>query len=471
MAPMMLLESRVQALNANPVLAGKYVLYWMQQSQRLHWNMALEHAIVLANGLHLPVLVCFGITPSFPEANLRHYHFMFEGLEEIASAAPKRGLGFVAAVGSPDEVCVHYARHAAMVVVDAGYLRIQRQWRSSAAKRVACRMVEVESDVVVPVRVVSDKEEYAAATLRPKIHRLLAQYLQPLVEQTVRVPYGSSCGIASTTAEDLRRIFVSLPVDRSVPPVEGITGGTSAALQKLETFCTKLLPQYAERRNDPTQNATSGLSPYLHFGHIAPLYVAWRVTQEPHAASRDAFLEELIVRRELAMNFVYYNDRYDQYDGIPKWARETLDKHRNDRRPFIYSCEELEEGKTHDPIWNACQQELRYFGTIPNYLRMYWGKKIIEWTPSPEAAFRIALYLNNKYQLDGRDPNSFAGVAWCFGKHDRPWAERPIFGTVRYMNDGGLRRKFPIAKYVAQVTKRVAELLYEKTGECKPCDE
>lgn len=448
--------TRVHILNNLPLRRGKYVLYWMQQSQRLHWNHALTYAIEQANELGLPVIIGFGITPRFPEANRRHYRFMFDGLKEIAREAPLLGLSFVAKLGSPDVVCADLAKEAALTVVDAGYLRIQRFWREAAAKRLSCRLVEVESDVVVPVRVASHKEEFMAATLRPKIYRVLSQHLTPVHE--VRPRYrgdGSAPLFRSTTADELEKMFDRLQVDASVQTVTWIRGGTRLALQRLEEFIEEKLQHYSTRRNDPTTTCSSGLSPYLHFGHISPVYVAWRIANQPPSTSTEAFLEELIVRRELAVNFVFYNSCYDLFEGLPRWAVETLTKHEKDPRQYCYTREALERAQTHDPIWNACQLELIHRGTMHNYMRMYWGKKILEWTSKPREAFEIALYLNNKYQLDGRDPNSFAGVAWCFGKHDRPWAERPIFGNVRYMNEAGLRRKFSIQKYIERVKKEV----------------
>ncbi|MCX7624931.1 MAG: deoxyribodipyrimidine photo-lyase [Candidatus Sumerlaeaceae bacterium] len=454
-------STRIHHLNNLPLRHGKYVLYWMQQSQRLHWNHALAYAIEQANELGLPVLICFGITPRFPEANRRHYRFMFDGLVEIAREAPSRGLGFVARVGSPEHVCAELAADAAITIVDAGYLRIQRQWRYALARCISCPLVEVESDVVVPVRVASPKEEFMAATLRPKIHSILAQYLNPMIEPIPKRKF-SECvpDLRLTTGEQLESVFEKLDVDNSVQPVEGTHGGTRNALRLLDDFIEHKLEHYATRRSDPTASYTSGLSPYLHFGQISPLFVAWCITKQPPSNSTEAFLEELIIRRELAINFVFYNPNYDLFEGLPHWAQQTLENHIKDPRPYCYSLETFERAETHDPVWNACQLELVHCGTMHNYMRMYWGKKILEWTSRPERAFEIAIYLNNKYQLDGRDPNSFAGVAWCFGKHDRPWAERPIFGNVRYMNEAGLRRKFPVHKYIERVHRLVAQKDY-----------
>jgi deoxyribodipyrimidine photo-lyase len=257
----------------------------------------------------------------------------------------------------------------------------------------------------------------------------------------------------SVNLDDVKGIITRLKIDGSVTPVDSFRGGASQAEQHLEGFIATKLKDYAERRSDPSLNLGSHMSPYLHFGQISPLYIALKVRQARGQSkkAKDAYLEELVVRRELSMNFVQYNDTYDTFDALPQWAKDTLKAHQKDRREYVYNLEEWETARTHDPYWNAAQQEMVATGKMHNYMRMYWGKKILEWSKTPEEGYRIALYLNNKYELDGRDPNGFAGVAWCFGKHDRAWKERPVFGKVRYMNAAGLRRKFDIETYVRRV--------------------
>ncbi len=447
-----MIAERVQPLNSQPVRRGDYVLYWMQQSQRVHWNHALAVAIEQANELKLPLLVGFGLTPSFPEANYRHYYFMMEGLVEVAAELRKLGAGWALRLGSPDEVCLELAQSAALVISDRGYLRIQREWRRRVAENAPCAVWQVESDVVVPVEVASSKEEYAARTLRPKIVKLIPRFIEPvsLLPLYVRFPSRANA-VEHADPEAMVNLVSKLPIDFSVSPSPLFRGGTREALRRFDDFLEKRFERYATDRSNPGADVTSGMSPYLHFGQISAAYLAWRVWQLPPSPSKEAFLEELIVRRELSMNFVFYNPRYDSYDAVPEWAKETLEKHAKDPRPQVYTLEELESSATHDPFWNAAQRELVATGSMHNYMRMYWGKKLIEWTRSPQEAFAIALYLNNKYQLDGRDPNSFAGVAWCFGKHDRPWPERPIYGTVRTMTSSGLERKFDMSAYIARV--------------------
>jgi deoxyribodipyrimidine photo-lyase len=249
---------------------------------------------------------------------------------------------------------------------------------------------------------------------------------------------------------DVGKAISKLHIDRTVQKVSSFQGGTQEARNHLEVFLEGKLDQFPELRNDPTLDYLSHMSPYLHFGQISPLFIALKAS-ETKSPGTEAFLEELIVRRELSMNFVYYNKKYDLFEAVPEWAKKTLRAHKKDKRQYTYTLEELEPAKTHDPYWNAAQKEMVIKGKMHGYMRMYWGKKIIEWSRTPEGAFRSTLYLNNKYELDGRDPNGFTGVAWCFGKHDRPWGERPIFGNVRYMNDKGLRRKFDADGYVKRV--------------------
>jgi len=447
----MIQQDRIQSLNEKPVRDRTYVLYWMQASQRTTMNHALEHAIRQANAREKPVLVFFGITDRFPEANERHYAFMLEGLREVASALADRTIRLAVLPVSPERGVLELAKDADLVVTDRGYLRIQRAWRSFAAQRLDCLLEQVESDAIIPVESASPKEEYSAATLRPKIRRLLDGYLVPVKKHTPRHP-SLDLDIPSLRLDDVDKVLSDLRINRLVKRVAAFPGGESHARKRLSTFLEQRLEHYADKRNDPVEDWVSDVSPYLHFGQISPLTVALEVLKRG-GAGVDDFLEELIVRRELSMNYVYYNDQYDAYDGLPGWAKKTLKEHAQDPREVLYSLGALENAQTHDPYWNAAQEEMCIRGKMHGYMRMYWGKKIIEWTPTPEEAFRVALSLNNKYELDGRDPNGFTGVAWCFGKHDRAWAERPIFGKVRYMNANGLRRKFDMDRYVQKVER------------------
>ena len=289
---------------------------------------------------------------------------------------------------------------------------MERAWRKAAAGLLECPLVQVETNAVVPVTAASPKEEYAAATLRPKIYRLLKKFLVPL--KTTRLKKDSlGLQFDGLAVENPAAVLATLPVDRSVAPVSSFKGGASRGRRLLRAFIARKLPGYAEGRNDPNRDAQSGLSPYLHFGQLSPLQAALEV-KAAGGYGLEAFLEELIVRRELSLNYVYYNWNYDRYAGLPAWCRATLAEHRKDRREYAYSPEDWEAARTHDPYWNAAQREMVLTGRMHGYMRMYWGKKILQWSRSPQEAFRTALRLNNKYELDGRDPNAFAGVAWCF---------------------------------------------------------
>ncbi|MBP7053207.1 MAG: deoxyribodipyrimidine photo-lyase [Phycisphaerae bacterium] len=447
----MIHSERIRRLNRQPVRDGRYVLYWMQAAQRSDCNHALEYAIDRGNELHKPVVVAFGLTADFPEANARHYHFMLDGLRETQADLRERGIRMVVQPGPPTTCIPDLAGDACCAVVDAGHLKVQRTWRNQVGQAVECALEEVETNLIVPPDEAADQENFSAGTFRPRIHRQLDHYL---VELRPRKPARDSLGLrlAGLDLRDLDRVLADLKVDGSVGRAVGFRGGASEARRRLEDFLANRLDDYAARRNDPNCDAQSHLSPYLHFGQLSPLRAALDA-RRGSGLGREAFLEELIVRRELSHNFVCHNPRYDRLDCLPPWAMRTLNSHRRDKREYVYSLEVFEAARTHDPYWNAAQREMVRTGKMHGYMRMYWGKKILEWTRTPREAFRIALYLNNRYELDGRDPNGFAGVAWCFGKHDRPWGERPVFGMVRYMNAAGLRRKFDADAYVRRIER------------------
>jgi len=451
-------KERIKVLNSKEVKRGKYVLYWMQASQRATYNQALEYAILKANELRQPLLVFFGITDHFPEANERHYTFMLEGLKETKQSLKERNIQMVIRHKSPEQGVLRLAKKASLTVVDRGYLNIQKSWRRTVAERIDCPLIQVESDVVVPVEEVSPKEEYAAATLRPKIQKKLSHFLIPLPSNEPTIS-SLSMDFDSFEIDDIEKTLLNLRIDRSVRRVHFFRGGTREAYKHLKVFLEEKLDRYPELRNDPTLDYLSHMSPYLHFGQISPLEIALKAKQT-RSPGVDAFLEELIVRRELSINFVFYNERYDSYEALPEWAKHSLRSHRRDRRSYLYTLEQLERAETHDLYWNAAQKEMVITGKMHGYMRMYWGKKILEWSKTPEEAFHSAIYLNNKYELDGRDPNGFTGVAWCFGKHDRPWGERPIFGTVRYMNDKGLKRKFDADHYVRKIDQLQSRVFF-----------
>jgi deoxyribodipyrimidine photo-lyase len=427
----------------------------MQQSQRAECNHALEYAVQRANELRQSVLVAFGLTDDYPEANLRHYRFLLEGLRDTADLLQRRGIPMLVRRGQPDEVAIELAGDASLVVCDRGYLRHQKEWRRRVARAAHCQVVQVESDLVVPVDVASSKMEWAARTIRPKVQKHWDRFLKPLrsrrLERQSPAPRGDALDL-----DDIDAVLASMKVDRAVPPVSALfRGGTREAKKALRAFLDRRLPTYDDNRNRPETDDVSHMSMYLHFGHISPLHIALEVRRR-RAAARESYLEELLVRRELAHNFTNFCDDYDRYECLPDWARRTLAKHARDKRDPSYTHRQLEDAATHDPYWNAAMNEMKHTGFMHNYMRMYWGKKILEWMESPEEAYRTALALNNKYFLDGRDANSFANVAWVFGLHDRPWQERPIFGTVRYMAASGLERKCDPKAYVEKVERLIS---------------
>jgi deoxyribodipyrimidine photo-lyase len=474
---------RTKTLNQNEIRKGKYVLYWMQQSQREEFNHALEYAADQANELGRPLVVGFGLMDDYPDANRRHYSFMLEGLAETKEKLSRRDIKLVVRRGNPPGVALSLSDDASLVVCDRGYLNHQEEWRSEVARKAGCKVVQVESDVVVPVEVVSDKAEYAARTIRPKIWKHVKDYLK----KPARVkPAKSSMNLRLEGLDVSRadRVLNGLGLKDGLPEVGDLfEGGTSQAKMLFRTFVKDGLERYAENSNRPETDDISHMSMYLHFGQISPLYLALRVlekadsshplkraeksagrSKKPGGSSAgsvfseavEAYLEELIVRRELAVNFVHYNSKYASYGCLPDWAKKTLREHSSDQRSHRYTRRQLEDARTHDAYWNAAMTEMKVTGFMHNYMRMYWGKKVLEWSNTPQHAFRTLLYLNNKYFLDGRDPNSFVGVAWVFGLHDRPWQERPVFGKIRYMSASGLERKCDIDAYVRKVEKLAA---------------
>ncbi len=443
-------HARIQPLNSKPFQQRAYALYWMQASQRTEYNHALEYAIDAADRISRPLLVYFGLTGSYPEANERHYRFMVDGLREVEAGLADRGVRMLVARESPETGAVALARNACLVVTDRGYTRIQRRWREHVAREADVYVVQVESDVVVPVEIASAKEEYSAATFRPKASRQLAHFVRPMESAAPRLS-AVEVDHPSLNLADITDSLESLGIDASVQTVSGFRGGATQADRRLREFIDTRLDRYGDLRNDPGLDLQSNLSPYLHFGQISPLQV-YLAVMESGSPGAEAYVEELVIRRELAVNFVNYNPRYDSFDCLPAWVRNSLQEHSEDGREYDYALDDLEHARTHDEYWNAAQLEMVRNGKMHGYMRMYWGKKMLEWTADPSEAFRLALHLNNKYELDGRDPNGFAGVAWCFGKHDRPWAERPVFGKVRYMSAGGLARKFDMKQYVRRVS-------------------
>jgi deoxyribodipyrimidine photo-lyase len=450
-------DERVRVLNEKDVRDGDYVVYWMQQSQRSECNHALEYAVQRANKLGQCLLVIFGLMDDYPEANLRHYTFMLEGLQETRRALANRGIRMVVRYGHPADIAIEAAESASLLVCDRGYLRHQREWRDRVAVAAPCCVEQVESDVVVPVDVTSNKREYAARTIRPKIRKHRDAYLvdlrtTPLEKDSLHLPADG------LDLDDLAGVIESLQVDRSVGPVSNLyQGGTGEARRRLQDFLENHLDHYDTNWNRPETSDISHMSMYLHFGQISPVYIALKIRDSGNRQSDDraSYLEELIVRRELACNFVNFCADYDSYRAMPNWARATLLDHRNDKRAYIYTKKELDNAETHNPYWNAAMREMKHTGFMHNHMRMYWGKKMLAWTSTPEYAYRVVLELNNRYFIDGRDANSYANIGWIFGLHDRAFQSRAVYGKIRYMSQGGLKRKADPDAYVEKVDRLI----------------
>lgn len=439
---------------------GQYVLYWMQQSQRVHFNHALEYAIQIANQNHLPLVVYFGLTANYPDANSRHYQFMLEGLREVKDLLHKFHIQFVLKLGSPEKSIIPLLDDAYALVMDQGYLKIQVGWRKQVVETIESSFYKmsvdiVDTDLIVPVHISSTKAEYGAYTLRPKIKRLFQEFR----DFTYTTPIENKTLVYIESDDDLTNIKLlikKLEVDHLVEPSHFFKGGYLEASRHLFEFITHKAENYLNS-NDPSTDYTSLLSMYLHFGQISSLDIVERMTKalsqgQIEGETYDAFIEQLLVRRELAFNYVTYQKGYDEFSKMTEpWAYMTMNEHVLDKREYLYSELEIEHSKTHDPYFNAAMKEMFYTGYMHNYMRMYWAKKIIEWTPSHETAYQMIVKLNNKYFIDGRDPNSYASIAWCFGKHDRAWTERSVFGKLRYMNAKGLERKFNIDGYVMMI--------------------
>lgn len=436
-------ERRVVALNkAKPGIAGP-VVYWMSRDQRAEDNWALLKAVQLADEYQTTVEVIFCLTPDFPGATMRAYDFMLKGLAEVEGDLAKKGYPYTVLVGDPvTTVTAHLqSKQIRAVVTDFSPLRIGREWRALVAREIPVSMYEVDAHNVVPAWVVSDKQEFAARTIRPKLQKLLKEFLVPFPS----LPRQEG---AVKPVTDWQSILKRLKCDAEVQPIDEIVPGSRAAKKQLQKFIDGGLGVYDEGRNDPNQDAQSGLSPYLHFGQLSAARAALEALDTPRSKNRDAFLEEIIVRRELADNFCLYNPHYDSVEGFPAWAKKTLREHAGDVREYLYTQEQFEKAETHDPLWNAAQREMARTGKMHGYMRMYWAKKILEWTATPEEAMRIAIYLNDRYGLDGRDPNGYVGIAWSIGGvHDRPWFNRPVYGSVRYMSASGAKTKFDVERY------------------------
>lgn len=453
------LRDRVRKLNEGEERAGAgYVLYWAQMNRRVDSNHALLFAAKLANRLDLPVLFYEGLTCSYPYANDRLHAFILEGVPHTDRRLRELGIGYVFYLrktrADPDDVLYELAGKASAVVTDDYPTFIARRHNASVPAKLEIPYYVVDSSCIVPMSSY-EKREYAAYTIRPKIRKVLSAYLRPAeslsVERSFEEP--SPAFHTAVKPEHIPELLSLCEIDHSVARSLSFTGGRGSALNLLEHFLANNLQRYARDRNEPSAHATSDLSPYLHFGHISSLEVALAAQGygRTHRFSVDEFLEELIVRRELAFNFARFTENFASLSALPQWARETLLKHAVDKRSPLYSREEFERARTHDALWNATQKEMLLRGKIHGYYRMYWGKKIIEWSRTCQDALETMIHIHDRYALDGRDPNTYTNILWCFGLHDRPWKERPVFGMVRYMSIDGMKRKTDVDAYIHEI--------------------
>ncbi len=446
-----MLDTRIRPLNDAPDDSdGDCVIYLMSRDQRVADNHALLAAQRDALERKLPLIALFKLYPTVANRVRQHYQFMLGGLEQVERRLNELNIPLIVTTDSLDAALEELS--PAALYFDFSPLRGPQALRKRLARTAAYPAYEVDAHNIVPVWVTSEKQEYAARTIRPKLHAHLDDYLTD-PEQIERHPHGPQ-SLAQTDWDQVWNHIVVRRPDGYNPPFEP---GEDAARAALDSFIHERLAAYDADHNDPVHNGQSGLSPYLHFGQLASLRAALEVTafarehgdDEQIQISAEAFIEQLIVRKELSDNFCYYNANYDNWHGLPDWARATLDEHRGDARAHLYDLDEFESAATHDEAWNAAQTELMTTGKMHNYMRMYWAKKILEWTPDPETAIDIAITLNDRFELDGYDPNGYVNILWAIGGlHDRAWQERQVYGKVRYMNANGLKRKFDIERYI-----------------------
>ncbi|KAL5552238.1 hypothetical protein UlMin_002414 [Ulmus minor] len=466
---------RIRVLKQGPTLFDRKpgpVVYWMFRDQRVKDNWALIHAVDQANKINVPLAVAFNLFDHFLDAKARHLGFMLRGLRQVNLALQETlQIPFFLFRGEAEDTIPEFLREcgASLLVTDFSPLREVRKCKEEICKRVSESVTihEVDAHNVVPIWEASDKLEYGARTIRTKINKRLPEYLIDF--PTLQPPIIKWATVNHKTDWD-GIIADALREGAEVPEITWCEPGEKAAMEVLmgskNGFLTKRLKNYSTDRNNPLKpTALSGLSPYLHFGQISAQRCAFeaRNVRKLSPQAVDAYLEELIVRRELADNFCFYQPHYDSLQGAWEWARKTLMDHASDKREHVYTKEQLEKAQTADPLWNASQLEMVHYGKMHGFMRMYWAKKILEWTRGPEEALEISIYLNNKYELDGRDPSGYVGCMWSIcGIHDQGWKERPIFGKIRYMNYAGCKRKFDVEGYISYAKRLVGEIKKRK---------
>jgi deoxyribodipyrimidine photo-lyase len=456
------LEIRTRQLNTAQYEQGD-VVYYPVRDLRVRDNYALLYARELAEQNNTTLRVVFVLYPEYIEARARQYKFMFEGLEEFEADLAALGIVFELRYGDDTEQIQKLIQEGiGAIVTDFSPLRRNQEWKQEYAPKCAVPLYEVDAHNVIPPWVTSPKQEFAAYTIRPKVYRLLDEYLIEIPEVQKQKPVSNI--VPSTDWGEVRAKYgIGDEAGDEVKEI-GLRGGAAPAEKVLHNFIVHRLPGYATGRNDPNQDAQSNLSPYITFGFISRTHIALAICSAVRKSATDiidahkngsagsesaaAFLEELIVRSELAENFCFYNNNYDNVLSFHEWSQKTHVKHAGDARDYIYTLAEFETATTHDTLWNAAQNQMLRTGKMHGFMRMYWAKKVFEWTESAEVAMSTLVYLNDTYSLDGRDPNGYAGIAWSVGGvHDRAWFERMVFGQIRYMNYNGCKRKFDVKAY------------------------
>ncbi len=444
---------RVKKINSFEY-SGGLILYWMNRDQRVNDNWALIFAQELSFKYKKPFAVLFSLSENDTRISSRQLKFMIENLKQVEENLKKKNIPFIFLLGNPAEVISNYIHlnNIGILISDFSPLRNDRLNKQKLLSKLKIPFYEVDAHNIVPVWIASDKMEIGAYTIRPKIHKHLNLYL----EEYPKITKQTLSWDKNISKVNWQNLIKNLKINKFNENINWIRPGEKEALKVLNNFLKNKLMYYNERRNNPNLDGQSNLSPYLHFGQISSQRIALEIKKiETQSDYEKSFLEELIVRKELADNFCYYNKDYDSFNGFPRWAQETLNLHRYDKREYIYSLRQFENAETHDALWNAAQIELIEKGKMHGYMRMYWAKKILEWTKHPEDALNIAIKLNDKYELDGNDPNGYTGIAWSIGGvHDRAWGERKIFGKIRYMNYSGCKRKFNVLEYISKFTSK-----------------
>jgi deoxyribodipyrimidine photo-lyase len=443
----------------------KYVLYWAQMNRRVDANHGLLYAVEIANRLRLPVLYYEGLTCTYQYANDRLHTFVLQGVPEAAKRLKKAGIGYVFYLRrnrqSPNNIFYQLAKEAAAVVTDDYPVFIARDHNSRVPEKLDIPYYVVDSSCIVPMSQIPTRQ-FAAYTIRPKITKLLPKFLHAPDPLCIGRRFEEAIPEFHTPVQDgeIADLVRSCEIDHSVGPSLSFEGGRLAAEKLLRFFLENNLKRFDRDRNEPVEHATSHMSPYLHFGQISSLEIALAVKEyaAKHSVMADGYLEELIVRRELSFNYVRYVDRPERLENLPEWARATIKKHARDKRDPIYTPKQLERAATYDDLWNATQKEMMLRGKIQGYYRMYWGKKVLEWLPDYQLAADWMIDTHGRYALDGRDPNTYTNILWCFGLHDRAWGERPIFGKIRYMSGDSTRRKTDAKAYINEIKE------FERTG-------